>query len=151
MYITWRKPLWDTFKKELLETEQTATQVKNTNNNAKLCILETLLYLGCKQAHSIQLGKESSSEFEEAVAIEIFKAFEGLEVKRAREDTPYRTPLTNGCMGYWRGISVADSGNPITNNTDPRSKMFYDEPKNVVYQVGLTYYFNPDVWKDKKN
>ena len=131
LYITWRKPLWDRFKKELLETEQTATQVKNTNNNAKPCILETLLYLGCKQAHSIQLGKESSSEFEEAVAIEIFKAFEGLEVKRAREDTPYRTPLTNGCMGYWRGISVADSGNPTTNNTDPRSKMFYDKHKNL--------------------
>ena len=90
MYITWRKPLWDRFRK--LNSEWTSTQVKNMSDNAKPCILETLLYLGCKQAHRMQLGKEFSSEFEEAVAIEIFKAFEGLEVKRAREDTPYRTP-----------------------------------------------------------
>jgi len=77
--------------------------------------------------------REYPSEFEEAVAIQIFKAFEGLEVKRAREDTPYRASLTNGCMGYWRGISVADSGNPIKDSRDPRSKMFYDKYKNNNY------------------
>ena len=129
LYITWRKPLWDRFKKELLETEQTATQVKNMSNNAKPCILETLLYLGCKQAHSMQLGKESSSKFEETVAIQIFKAFEGLEVKRAREDTPYRTPLTNGCMGYWRGHSVLYATTLFANQRSLRFLLKYGEAR----------------------
>jgi hypothetical protein len=119
LYITWRKPLWERFRK--LNSEWTSTQVKNMSDNAKPCILETLLYLGCKQAHRMQLGKEYSSEFEEAVTIQIFKAFEGLEVKRAREDTPYRTSLTNGCMGYWRGHSAI-----------PQSKIFVKYLKSIV-------------------
>mgnify|MGYP000857847562 FL=1 len=125
LYITWRKPLWDRFRK--LNSEWTSTQVKNMSDNAKPCILETLLYLGCKQAHRMQLGKEYSSEFEEAVTIQIFKAFEGLEVKRAREDTPYRTSLTNGCMGYWRGHSAIPQSKIFEVNRSLRFLLKYGE------------------------
>ena len=125
LYITWRKPLWERFRK--LNSEWTSTQVKNMSDNAKPCILETLLYLGCKQAHSMQLGKEYPSEFEEAVTIQIFKAFEGLEVKRAREDTPYRTSLTNGCMGYWRGHSAIPQSKIFEVNRSLRFLLKYGE------------------------
>ena len=39
----------------------------------------------------------------------------------------------------------------VTKDDYTREYPFRYEPKNVVYQVGLTYYFNLDVWKDKKN
>lgn len=112
LYITWKKPSWESFETQGgSESKTMQVESKYTNQGKKSCILETLLWLAC-QPNVKDLGKVhgGQADNEEHILDEIFRDFDDLKIIRAREDD-----FKADGMGYWRGISKASlqQGVPI--------------------------------------
>jgi len=140
LYLTWKKPLWDNFFDN--GKQKTTMKIKFMPNENKKCIIETLLWLGCK--YSIGKGKGGSTDDENKKEIldAIFKPFSDKKVVRAREGK-YERNWTEEGLGYWRGISAVDAQDKLP-ISERNPYFFYDPEKGhisrdfriVVFQYG---------------
>lgn len=97
LYITWKQPGWNNF---LAGNDQTSMQVKSKATR-KEAILETLLWIGCKN------GAGASEE--EDIVDKIFEEFEDKKVLRRREGEYATANWLEQGLGYWRGKVYSDT------------------------------------------
>ncbi len=124
LFLTWETP-----KYRLFEVSNLTMQLKCNENGNKRNILESLLYIGCKQADRLGKQKVEREENEEHILDNIFNEFTNCRVNRRRNQ------LAN-YMGYWRGHSKALSSQEFS---DLRSLRFllHDYTKNAL--TGVLY------------
>lgn len=141
LYITWDNPLYDEFDESGL-----SSKIVHTFNKKKKCILETLLFIGCKYAHEkgntiytrVIMPDPNKLYNEEAIVDAIFEAFKNLKVVRAREgkcrnknpaEMYYPDDFSNQGMGYWRGRSRHKPGNDFNELRSVRYLLKYGEAR----------------------
>ncbi|MFV0505412.1 MAG: hypothetical protein ACK5L5_01685 [Bacteroidales bacterium] len=117
LYLTWRDPLFSKFD-SIMDSEHLNMQIKNSFNK-RLHILESLLWIGCKQGSVLyssdktkevtkdEKGKEDEKE---QILDGMFKEFEPLKVFRAREFTDFLDVELSEGLGYWRNNSALYGG-----------------------------------------
>ena len=94
LYLTWKNIIHNNFPKSV---------VMKSAYTGKLLILETLLWLGCKQANKLGNTHTNNIQNEEKILDSIFEIFKTRRIIRARENTSYLTEkLMNNSLGYWR-------------------------------------------------
>jgi len=95
LYVTWKEPEWEVFMDTDKGNQQTTMQVRCNKNGKKPNILESLLWLGCKEAigkgytHRVNAHltqAEADIENEEEILDAIFKQFKDLQVWRCRDE-----------------------------------------------------------------
>ena len=106
LYITWKEPLFGSFKIPRIPNESTDMQIMAKFNSSKKNIQETLLCIGCKQAKTLGNSGKTTEDNAEQILDAIFKEFQPLKITRTREGTPFlNKDLTSKGLGYWRNNS----------------------------------------------
>lgn len=113
LYLTWKKPMLNKFQSLPGGSHD---MVPKYNEDGNPCILESLLWYGCKEASGLgknsknanELGKKDENEKE--ILDAIFQQFKTLKLKRRRDGEKYLDKnLSVEHLGYWRGNSATDS------------------------------------------
>ncbi len=104
LYLTWKEPKYSSYR---IESSQRETLKIKAAFNGKENILETLLYIGCKQAKGLGHSAKKTEDNAEQILDAIFKEFEPLKIIRTREGTLYLDKdLSSEGLGYWRNTSA---------------------------------------------
>jgi hypothetical protein len=104
LYITQNKSIYH-------EPDRTAYKMSHSLGNSNLCMLETLLYMGCSKAKGLPMFATNQ---EEKILTAIFDNFQSKKVVRVRDghrplqkqSAAEKHILKNG-LGYWRDASAA--------------------------------------------
>ncbi|ADV50551.1 hypothetical protein Celal_3285 [Cellulophaga algicola DSM 14237] len=106
LYVTWKEPLYGTFKGNSPSIEDIDLKIEATFNKGKENITETLLSIGCKQAKGLGNTTKKTADNQEQILDAIFKEFEPKKITRTREGTVYLDKdLSSQGLGYWRNAS----------------------------------------------
>jgi hypothetical protein len=95
LYLTWKEPEFGQFEFSSPINETKDMKIECTKSG-KPSILETLLWIGCKNA--VTKGKS-----EEEIIDAIFTTIQTTKVDRSRKGN---NTIQDGVLGYWRGVGV---------------------------------------------
>jgi len=120
LFLTWEKPGYKYFEKP--KRLRKTAKLKCSENSNKKNILESLLYIGCKQASTLGKQKNTQEANEEEILDAIFKEFADCKVNRRRNQFPNN-------MGYWRGHSKLRSSRKFGAERGLRFLLYYGEAR----------------------
>ena len=129
-YLTWKKPLFSNF-------DPSGVQNMQINYKGRDNICETILWLGCSQANT--LNKISA---EDQIMDEIFKKFKTLKIIRRREGSSLLSiDWSADGLGYWRNVSSTSASAAFSSGRSLRFLLANGEARCGEWTIFLKHIF----------
>ena len=111
LYLTWKEPLYKLYENKDVSKKHTFMQMKAEFNNDKENILESILWIGCRQAKGLGNSAANPADNSEQIVDAIFNEFIPLKIIRRRETEKgyLKNNFSAEGLGYWRNKSSATS------------------------------------------